>query len=254
MVLAGENACPVMGTGGMWCMSETVRLLLVEDDAKIGAALALALEREGFATTVAVDGGQGLELARGGVWDVMVLDWMLPNGSGLEILRALREDGLLTPVLLLTARDAVADRVAGLEAGADDYLTKPFALAELLARLRALLRRRVVAEPLRRYVGDLVVDFQTRVAVRGGRRLELTPREFDLLAYLICRAGQIVSREQLERDVWRETQRLTPLDNVIDVHTARLRRKLDGAVDGVDLPRLLHTVRGVGFVLKEGGL
>jgi two-component system copper resistance phosphate regulon response regulator CusR len=230
-------------------MSESLRLLLVEDDAKIGVALAAALEREGFAATLARDGRQGLALASREAWEVIVLDWMLPRQSGLDILRAVRAAGLLTPVLLLTARDAVADRVEGLEAGADDYLTKPFALAELIARLRALLRRSAPVEPLRRQLADLIVDFQTRTATRAGQRMELTPREFDLLAYFICRAGQIVSREQLERDVWRETQRLTPLDNVIDVHMARLRRKLDAHGSA----RLLQTVRGVGYVLKEGG-
>lgn len=229
-------------------MPSAARLLIVEDDAKIGRSLAEALGREGFMVGLARDGREGFSLATQEAWDVIVLDWMLPRQSGLEILQALRGGGLFTPVLLLTARDAVADRVEGLEAGADDYLTKPFALAELLARLRALLRRSVPAEPLRRQLADLVVDFQTRSAARGGVRLDLTPREFDLLTYLICRAGQIVSREQIEREVWRETQRLTPLDNVIDVHMTRLRRKLDapGAL------RLLHTVRGVGFVLKEG--
>jgi DNA-binding response OmpR family regulator len=203
------------------------RLLIVEDDVKTARALREAFAKEGFAVTLAYDGGSGMEKLTGEPWDVVVLDWMLPGREGVVLVETLRAHQLRVPVLLLTARDAVDDRVRGLEAGSDDYLTKPFAFAELLARVRALLRRIKSAEPLRRSVADLTVDFETRRATRGAEPLELTPREFDLLVYLVCHAGEIVSRDQIVRDVWRETNRFTPLDNVIDVHMARLRRKLD---------------------------
>jgi two-component system copper resistance phosphate regulon response regulator CusR len=157
-----------------------------------------------------------------------------------------------TPVLLLTARDALEDRVAGLDSGADDYLVKPFALAELAARLRALLRRSTAdssaeEKPAHWHIADLEVDVTLRRVIRAGRIIELTPREFDLLIQLFRNAGRIVSRETLAREVWQEIRRATPLDNVIDVHIARLRRKID---DGFAC-RLIHTVRGVGFVLRE---
>jgi len=151
-----------------------------------------------------------------------------------------------TPVLLLTARDAVDDRVLGLNAGADDYLVKPFAFAELLARTRALLRRADFANPLRQQIGDLTLDVQTRRVVRGSREIALTPREFDLLAFLAQHHNETVTRQMIAREVWREPNRATPLDNVIDVHLAHLRRKLD---DGEDV-KLIQTVRGVGFVLR----
>ena len=153
-----------------------------------------------------------------------------------------------TPVLVLTARDTLQDRVAGLDSGADDYLVKPFAFAELLARIRALLRRGRQAESPRLEVGDLTMDLITRKVIRGSQPVELTVREFELLEYLMRYEGQVVSRETLARDVWKETARTTPLDNVIDVHIARLRRKVD-----LDRPvKLIHTVRGVGFMLREG--
>jgi two-component system, OmpR family, copper resistance phosphate regulon response regulator CusR len=181
-------------------------------------------------------------------FDAVLLDLTLPGRDGLEILKAVRERGIKTPVLVLTARDTLQDRVVGLDAGADDYLVKPFAFTELLARLRALVRRGRAAEPPRLAIGDLDMHLITREVTRGGNRVELTVREFELLEYLLRHQGQVVSRETLARDVWKETARTTPLDNVIDVHIARLRRK----VDADQAAKLIHTVRGVGFVLREG--
>lgn len=225
------------------------RMLIVEDDVKTARTLKLAFEREGFGVTLAYEGERGLHKLTSDPWDVVILDWMLPGCDGITLIQELRRQHLRVPVLLLTARDSVGDRVAGLESGADDYLAKPFAFAELLARVRALLRRAAPKEPLRRTLADLMVDFETRRITRGGQMLELTPREFDLLVFLICHAGQIVSRDEIITQVFRETNRFTPLDNVIDVHMARLRRKLD---EGRTV-RLLHTLRGVGYILKEGG-
>jgi two-component system copper resistance phosphate regulon response regulator CusR len=162
------------------------------------------------------------------------------------VLKTLRASGSKTPVLLLTARDAVEDRVLGLNAGADDYLVKPFAFAELLARVRALLRRVDSANPLRQQIGDLTLDVQTRRVMRGSREIALTPREFDLLAFLAQHHNETVTRQMIAREVWREPNRATPLDNVIDVHLAHLRRKLD---EGEEV-KLIQTVRGVGFVLR----
>jgi DNA-binding response OmpR family regulator len=173
---------------------------------------------------------------------------MLPGRDGLQILTTLRERGVKTPVLVLTARDTLEDRVTGLNSGADDYLIKPFAFAEVIARIRALLRRGRVTEAHRLAIGDLEMDLVTRKVTRGGRAVELTAREFELLEYLLRNEGQVVSRETLGRDVWRETARSTTLDNVIDVHIARLRRKVD-----LDRPvKLIHTIRGIGFMLREG--
>jgi len=174
---------------------------------------------------------------------------MLPGRDGLEILQTLRARGFLLPVLVLTARDGVSDRVAGLDAGADDYLVKPFAFPELLARVRALLRRSRGDQILRLTVADLVLDVTTREASRSGRPLDLTAREFELLEYLVRHNGVIVSREMLARDVWHETRRGTPLDNVIDVHIARLRKKVDLDSEA----KLIQTVRGVGFIVRESG-
>jgi two-component system copper resistance phosphate regulon response regulator CusR len=223
-----------------------MRLLIVEDDEKTSGALKAGLASEGFAVTAARTGEEGFFLLNAEAFDLVVLDWMLPGRDGIEILKTLRQRGTKTPVLLLTARDAVPDRVLGLESGADDYLVKPFAFAELVARIRSLLRR-AAAEPLRKTVADVVVDVEKRRAWRAGKTIELTPREFDMLAYLLRQPGQVVTREMLARDVWGELNRMTPLDNVIDVHVAHLRRKLD---DGHTV-KLIQTVRGVGFVLRE---
>jgi len=230
------------------------RVLIIEDDAIIARGLADGLGQEGFSVKTVGTGDDALRSLSAQIPDLIVLDWMLPGPDGMAILRWLREQGARVPVLLLTARDAVEDRVKGLETGADDYLAKPFAFAELLARIRALLRRsNTPAEPWRRSLADLEVNFETRLVTRNGQPLELTPREFDLLAYLIRRTGEVVGRDELAREVWREVNRATPIDNVIDVHAARLRRKLDEAPTSKTgaLPKLLHTVRGVGFVLRE---
>jgi two-component system, OmpR family, copper resistance phosphate regulon response regulator CusR len=224
-----------------------MKLLIVEDDHKTASALESGLQSEGFSVALARTGEEGFCALNQESFDLVVLDWMLPGRDGIEVLKDLRARRAKTPVLLLTARDAVADRVLGLESGADDYLIKPFAFAELIARIRSLLRRVPVAEPLLRRLADLTMDLETRTVWRGDRRIELTSREFDLLAYLLRQPGQVVTREMIATDVWRETKRATPLDNVIDVHVAHLRRKVDGSHEKT----LIQTVRGVGFVLRE---
>jgi two-component system, OmpR family, copper resistance phosphate regulon response regulator CusR len=223
-----------------------VKILIIEDDAKTGQALRQGLRGEGYDAVVAKTGEEGYFQLKTEPFDLVVLDWMLPGRDGIEVLKALRARGAKPPVLLLTARDTVEDRVLGLDSGADDYLVKPFAFAELLARVRVLLRR-TQAETRRRQVGELVLDVEARWVRRAGQEIELTPREFDLLVYLMRHEGQVVTRQMLARDVWRQTRRATPLDNVIDVHLGHLRRKIDESCP----TKLIHTVRGVGFMLKE---
>jgi two-component system, OmpR family, copper resistance phosphate regulon response regulator CusR len=225
-----------------------VRVLIVEDERKLAQVLSSALQAEHYDVVVAATGEDGFYRANAELFDLVVLDLMLPGRSGLEILQTLRQRHVETPVLILTARDGVEDRVLGLDRGADDYLVKPFALPELLARIRALLRRGRSSEILRLKVANLEMDLVARRVVRGDRAIDLTGREFDLLEYLLRHQGHLVSREMLARDVWKEPRRATPLDNVIDVQMARLRRKVD--LDGA--ARLIHTVRGVGFVVREG--
>jgi DNA-binding response OmpR family regulator len=225
-----------------------MRVLVVEDEQKVANALREGLEGERYDVVVERTGEDAFFRMTTEAFDLILLDLGLPGRDGLHILTTLRSKGIKTPVLVLTARDTLQDRVAGLDSGADDYLVKPFAFAELLARIRALMRRGRAAESPRLAVGDLSMDLITRKVMRGGQPVELTVREFELLEYLMRYEGQVVSRETLARDVWKETARTTPLDNVIDVHIARLRRK-------VDLDRsmkLIHTVRGVGFLLREG--
>lgn len=225
-----------------------MRVLVIEDDPKVAGAVKTGLQGEGYEAVVSPTGEDGYFRATTEPFDAILLDLGLPGRGGLEVLASLRGQGLRVPVLVLTARDTVDDRVKGLDAGADDYLVKPFAFAELVARVRAMLRRGRPEETLRLRLADLQLDPITRSATRGDLPIELTTREFELLDYLLRHQGHIVSREMLARDVWKQPDRGTPLDNVIDVHITRLRRKVDpGAGE-----RLIHTIRGVGFLMKAG--
>ena len=224
-----------------------MRILLIEDEPKLGDALQEGLQGERYSVARAHTGEEGFYLVLTESFDLIVLDVMLPGRNGFEILASMRQQGFKTPVLMLTARDTVEDRVHGLDAGADDYLVKPFAFPELLARIRAFGRRGIPETSPRLRVGDLEVDAIGRSVTRKGQTLDLTAREFELLEYLVRHQGHVVSREMLTRDVWKEAGRHTPLDNVIDVHVARLRRKVDDQFS----QKLVHTVRGVGFVVRE---
>jgi DNA-binding response OmpR family regulator len=224
-----------------------LNILLVEDERKLAEAIAEGLQEEGYAVTPSPSGEQALSSMRHHHFDLILLDVMLPAKSGLEVLGDIRRAGLKTPVLILTSRDSIEDRVSGLDAGADDYLVKPFAFPELLARVRALMRRNLPAASSTLQIADLTLEMEGRTASRAGKKLELTAREFDLLEYLLLNRGTVVSREMLAREVWKQVVRYTTLDNVIDVQITRLRRKLDGEFQ----KKLLHTVRGVGFVLRE---
>ncbi len=222
-----------------------MRILVVEDDRKVAKALREGLQAEHYDVRVASNGEEGFFLVNHETFDVVLLDLMLPRRDGIEVLTTLRKRGLQTPVLILTAKDTVEDRVHGLDLGADDYLVKPFAFPELVARIRALLRRGRMDQVLKLQFDDLEMDLVTRRVTRRASAIDLTTKEFELLEYLLRHQGQVVSREMLARDVWQVTVRATPLDNVIDVSIARLRRKIDDPFDKT----LLHTVRGVGFVL-----
>ena len=226
----------------------TMKILVVEDEQKVADALREGLEAEKYDVVVERTGEAAFFRVNTETFDAVLLDLGLPGRDGLEILRAIRAREMRTPVLVLTARDSLQDRITGLDSGADDYLVKPFAFAELVARIRALVRRGRAADSPRLAAGDLDVDLISRKVTRGGKPVDLTVREFELLVYLLRHQGQVVPRETLARDVWQETARTTPLDNVIDVHIARLRRKVDA-----DQPvKMIHTVRGVGFMLREG--
>ena len=224
------------------------RALVVEDDLKVAGAVNAGLTAEGYEVVVSHTGEDGYFRATTEPFDVIVLDIGLPSRNGLEVLSGWRRQGLTVPVLILTARDGVEDRVNGLNSGADDYLVKPFAFAELIARLRALQRRGRPEDAFRLRLADLELDGLSRSVSRAGVPIELTSREFELLEYLLRHQGHVVSREMLARDVWKEPDRGTPLDNVIDVHITRLRKKVDHA----SAARLIHTVRGVGFLLRVG--
>jgi two-component system copper resistance phosphate regulon response regulator CusR len=221
--------------------------LIVEDEPKTRAAVAEALRLERWTTAEAGKGREMIALLERQAFDLVILDWKLPDRDGIELLQHVRARGAQTPVLMLTARNGIDDRVIGLESGADDYLVKPFAMAELVARCRALLRRPTLQSGEFLRCGDLHLDTRARVARRAGEDILLTPREVDVLEYLLRYQGQVVTREMLERDVWKQTHRFTSLDNVIDVQMMRLRRKIDG--EGA--PKLIHTLRGVGYRLSE---
>lgn len=222
-----------------------MHVLVIEDDPSVASFLHKGLREASYAVDVATDGPQAARLAGTGDYDVIVLDLMLPGKDGLAVLRDIRERGIHTPVICLTARDTIDDRVRGLDTGADDYLAKPFSFVELLARMRALLRRgrEVVANPLE--VADLVIDVMAHSIHRGGRRIELSPNEYALLKYMIRHAGQVLSRTMILNHVW--GIRHNPQTNVVDVHINRLRKKVDYGFH----PPLIHTIRGVGYVLRE---
>lgn len=221
-----------------------MRALLVEDEPQVASFVKKGLGESGFAVDVAADGEEGAYLAKTVGYDVVILDIMLPKKDGFAVLRDVRSAGITTPILCLTARDGIDDRVLGLNAGADDYLPKPFSFAELVARVRALLRRgRVVASnPLT--IDNLVVDVLAHTVHRGGRRIDLSPNEFSLLEYLARNTGTVLSRTMILEHVWDMHQ--DPMTNVIDVHINRLRKKIDA---GSEQP-LIHTIRGVGYVLR----
>jgi two-component system OmpR family response regulator len=222
-----------------------MRVLVIEDDRTISTFIANGLRQEGFVAETAADGVEGLDRARGEPWDVIVVDVMLPRLDGLSLVEALRRADVRTPVLFLSAKHTVDDRVRGLQSGGDDYLTKPFAFAELLARVQALMRRGAAAsEPTTLTLADLTLDRLTRRVERAGTPIDLRPREFALLEYLMRNAGKTVSKTMVVSHVWDYS--FDPGTNIVDVLVHRLREKIDKPFE----PRLLHTIRGVGYVLK----
>jgi DNA-binding response OmpR family regulator len=225
-----------------------MRILVVEDEIKVASFIRRALEEESYAVDVCGDGMQGLEMAReanDGRYDLLILDVMLPGLSGLEVLKTLRKESISVPVLILTARSQVDQKVKGLDAGADDYLTKPFAIEELLARVRVLLRRGTGEAAGILQVDDLILNPATREVTRGGRRIELTTKEYALLEYLLRNAGRVLTRPMISEHVWNLD--FDTFTNVIDVYVNYLRNKIDRGRDR----KLIHTVRGTGYVLRS---
>jgi two-component system OmpR family response regulator len=222
-----------------------MRVLIVEDDPKIASFVAKGLKQAGYAVDRAANGQEGLELARSAPYDVAIIDIMLPRLDGLSLIERLRAEGIRTPVLILSARHAVDDKVRGFQTGGDDYLTKPFSFEELQARVQALIRRATMTAPASLLeVGDLSMDLSRREVRRGDQLLELQPREYSLLEYLLRNAGMVVSKTMILEHVW--DYHFDPQTNVVDVLVHRLRAKIDEGFE----PKLLHTVRGVGYVLK----
>jgi len=224
-----------------------MRILEVEDEEKVGRFLSRGLKEESFSVDIAKDGEEGLFLARTNPYDLIVLDVLLPKKDGFQVLRELRAAGWRGRVLMLTARDSVADRVHGLDLGADDYLVKPFAFAEFLARVRALLRRDALESSRFLQVADVVLNFKTRSVTRAGKEITLTPKEFGVLDHLMRHEGEVVTRTDLAEHVWDEN--FDSFSNVIDVTVYHLREKIDRDFE----PPLIHTLRGVGYILKPGG-
>lgn len=223
-----------------------MRILLVEDDAKIASFIKRGLKSAGYAVDHAADGNQGLDMAFSVSYDTLIVDIMLPGLDGLALIEELRRKKINTPVIILSARDSIDDRVKGLQTGGDDYLTKPFAFSELLARVQALIRRATgAAEPTRLQTGDLSMNLITREVDRAGRKIELQPLEFSLLEYLMRNAGRVVSKTMIMEHVW--DYHFDPQTNIVEVRISRLRDKIDRDFDR----KLIHTVRGVGYVLKE---
>ncbi len=236
-----------LGSFAKDCPREPMRILVVEDEPRTSAFIRKALQAEGFAVDVLDHGDEVLPALEATAFDVVVLDIMLPGRDGLSVLRQIRERALPVPILLLTARGTVSERVEGLNAGADDYLSKPFALAELIARIRALARRSGEAKPLVLRLADLSLDTVTREVRRAGKLIELTPREYRLLEFLLRSSGRPRSRMAIVESVW--DYDFDPGTNLVDVYIMRLREKLDTDFE----PKLLHTVRGVGYALKASG-
>ena len=224
-----------------------MRILVVDDEANAVTILAKGLRNHAYAVDTAADGREALRMALANEYDVLVLDVMLPGKDGMTVCRELRVAGNTVPILMLTARDTVESRIAGLDCGADDYLVKPFDFRELLARVRALLRRRPAMGPDVIQVGDLSVDLRKRTVSRSGVAIELTAKEFTLVEYLAQRAGEVITRREIADHVW--DQNFDPFSNLIEVYVRRLRRKIDDAYD----QKLLHTRRGLGYVLMSSG-
>lgn len=221
-----------------------MRLLVVEDEKKVASFIKKGLEEEGYAVDLAADGETGLMMGLDGVHDLIILDVNLPRMDGLSVLQELRKKKVTTPVLLLTVKATIEDKVLGLDSGADDYLTKPFAFQELLARVRALLRRRAEADSPLLQVADLALDPATRFVSRGDEKIELTAKEFALLAYFMRNPGRVLTRTMIAEHVW--DYDFDPMTNVIDVYVNYLRKKIDAGREA----KLIHTVRGVGYVIK----